>query len=186
MRQAKINNQIKADKIRLIDEDGAQLGIVSYGAAMEKATARSLDLVLMAERAKPPVCRLLNYKKHIFDKKKQKGLAKRKQRKTQIKEIKFRPATAAGDYQVKLKRFMQFLSQGDKVKISIRFRGREMMYQELGYTLLTKLQGDVAEHGELEQKAKREGRQIITVFKPLHKKKVEQRDTANEEETKDA
>lgn len=159
--------------MRLIGESGEQLGILSYAAAMRQATDRDLDLVLMAEEAKPPVCKLLDYKKYIFAKKKQQVLAKKKHRRTQIKEIKFRLATAAGDYQVKLKRLMQFLSQGDKVKISIRFRGREMMYQDQGHSLLARIQGDMADLGELEQEAKMEGRQMITVYKPSQKKRLE-------------
>ncbi len=172
MREAKINNQIKADKVRLIDENGKQLGIIGFNAAMEKAAARSLDLVLMAEEAKPPVCKLLDYKKFAFDRKKQKGQAKKKHRRTHIKEVKFRLGTEEGDYQVKLKNLIRFLSQGDKVKISLRFRGREVIYKNQGFDLLNKIKGDIGDYAEVEQEAKMEGRQLIALYKPSIKKQT--------------
>ena len=158
--------------MRLIDENGKQLGIIGFNAAMKKAADKSLDLVLMAAEAEPPVCKLLDYKKFAFDRKKQKGLAKKKHRKIHIKEVKFRLATEEGDYQVKLRNLMRFLSQGDKVKISIRFRGREMMYQNQGFDLLNKLKADMADYAELEQEAKMEGRQLVALYKPSAKRQI--------------
>ena len=158
--------------MRLIDEDGKQLGIIGFNTAMQKAADRSLDLVLMAEEAEPPVCKLLDYKKFTFNRKKQQGLAKKKHRRIHIKEVKFRLGTEEGDYRVKLRNLMRFLDQGDKVKISIRFRGREMIYRNQGFDLLNKIREDMADHAEPEQEPKMEGRQLVALYKPSAKRQL--------------
>ena len=155
--------------MRLIDADGSQVGIVSNAEAMEKADAAGMDLVMMAD-GETPVCKIMDYGKHVFDIKKQKAASKKKQRKTQIKEIKFRPGTEEGDYQVKLRNLIRFLSDGDKAKVSLRFRGREMAHQELGMELLKRVEADLIEYGTVEQHPKMEGRQLMMVIAPKKKK----------------
>jgi len=136
---------------------------------MEKAAADSLDLVEIVPTAEPPVCRIMDYGKFKFSQSKQKGANKKKQKKTQVKEIKMRPGTDIGDYNIKLKKLIEFLQNGDKTKVTIRFRGREMMHQELGIKLLDRVEEDLKEFGEVEQRPKLEGRQLVMVFTPLKK-----------------
>jgi translation initiation factor IF-3 len=166
-----INEHIEAAQVRLVLEDGEQAGIVSIEEARATATEAKLDLVLIAPEAEPPVCRLMDYGKHIFEIKKQKAASKKKQRKTSVKEIKFRPGTEEGDYQVKLRNLIRFLSDGDKAKVSLRFRGRELAHQHLGMELVTRIRQDLAEYGAVEQEPKMEGRQIVMVLAPTKKKK---------------
>lgn len=129
-----------------------------------------MDLVLIAADAAPVVCKLMDYGKHIFEVKKQKAVQKKKQKQTQIKEMKFRPGTELGDYQVKLRNLVRFLEAGDKAKVSLRFRGREMAHQELGMQLLKRVEVDLEELGTVEQHPKMEGRQMIMVIAPKKKK----------------
>ncbi len=129
-----------------------------------------MDLVLIAPDAEPVVCKLMDYGKHIFEVKKQKAVQKKKQKQSQIKEMKFRPGTEEGDYQVKLRNLVRFLEAGDKAKVSLRFRGREMAHQELGMQLLKRVEVDLAELGTVEQYPKMEGRQMIMVIAPKKKK----------------
>jgi len=129
-----------------------------------------MDLVLIAPDAEPVVCKLMDYGKHIFEVKKQKAVQKKKQKQSQIKEMKFRPGTEEGDYQVKLRNLVRFLEAGDKAKVSLRFRGREMAHQELGMQLLKRVEADLAELGTVEQYPKMEGRQMIMVIAPKKKK----------------
>ncbi len=129
-----------------------------------------MDLVLIAPDAEPVVCKLMDYGKHIFEVKKQKAVQKKKQKQTQIKEMKFRPGTEEGDYQVKLRNLIRFLEAGDKAKVSLRFRGREMAHQELGMQLLKRVEVDLEELGTVEQHPKMEGRQMIMVIAPKKKK----------------
>ena len=121
------------------------MGIVAIEEAMKKATAASLDLVQLANDSEHPVCKLMDYGKHLFDKKKQKSASKKKQKRTQIKEIKFRPGTEENDYQIKLKSITRFIQDGDKAKITMRFRGREMMHQDLGLELLKRIETDLSD-----------------------------------------
>ncbi len=165
-----INEHIEADPIRLINADGSQAGIVSLAEAMEVATEAELDLVLISPEADPPVCRIMDYGKHIFEQKKQRNLARKKQKQTHVKEIKFRPGTEEGDYQVKLRNLIRFLTDGDKAKVTLRFRGREMAHQELGLKLLHRVREDLAEYGVVEQEPKMEGRQMVMVLSPGKKK----------------
>ena len=131
-----INENITAREVRLIGPDGEQVGVVSIQEAIAAAEEAKLDLVEISPDAAPPVCRIMDYGKHIFEKKKQQAAARKNQKQIQIKEIKFRPGTEEGDYQVKLRNLIRFLSEGDKAKVSLRFRGREMAHQELGMELL--------------------------------------------------
>ncbi|WP_178102828.1 translation initiation factor IF-3 [Pseudomonas sp. gcc21] len=165
-----INENITAREVRLIGAEGEQIGIVSIQEAMAAAEEVKLDLVEISPDAEPPVCRLMDYGKHIFEKKKQQAVARKNQKQIQIKEIKFRPGTEEGDYKVKLKNLIRFLSDGDKAKVSLRFRGREMAHQELGMELLKRVEQDLLEYGTVEQHPKMEGRQLMMVIAPKKKK----------------
>ena len=165
-----MNQQISASKVRLISESGEQLGIVAIEEAMKKASAASLDLVQLANDSEHPVCKLMDYGKHLFDKKKQKSASKKKQKRTQIKEIKFRPGTEENDYQIKLKSITRFIQDGDKAKITMRFRGREMMHQDLGLELLKRIETDLSDQAVVEQEPLSEGRQLVMVMSPTKKK----------------
>tara|TARA_B100001248_G_scaffold86315_1_gene63017 strand:+ start:340 stop:756 length:417 start_codon:yes stop_codon:yes gene_type:complete len=137
---------------------------------MKKATAASLDLVQLANDSEHPVCKLMDYGKHLFDKKKQKSASKKKQKRTQIKEIKFRPGTEENDYQIKLKSIIRFIQDGDKAKITMRFRGREMMHQDLGLELLKRIETDLSDQAVVEQEPQSEGRQLVMVMSPAKRK----------------
>lgn len=165
-----INENITAREVRLIGAEGEQIGIVSIQEAMAAAEEVKLDLVEISPDAEPPVCRLMDYGKHVFEKKKQQAVARKNQKQIQIKEIKFRPGTEEGDYRVKLKNLIRFLSEGDKAKVSLRFRGREMAHQELGMELLKRVEQDLLEYGTVEQYPKMEGRQLMMVIAPKKKK----------------
>ena len=165
-----INEHIEADQVRLVGEDGEQLGIKSLEDARGAAAEAKLDLVLIAPDADPQVCKIMDYGKHVFDLKKEKAANKKKQRRTQVKEIKFRPGTEIGDYQVKLRNLIRFLEDGDKAKVSLRFRGREMAHQHLGMELVNRIRVDLVEYGTVEQEPKMEGRQIIMVLAPVKKR----------------
>lgn len=166
-----INEHIDASEVRLVLENGDQAGIVSIEEARAAASEAKLDLVLIAPEAEPPVCKIMDYGKHIFDLKKQKVANKKKQHKQTVKEIKFRPGTEEGDYQVKLRNLIRFLNDGDKAKVSLRFRGRELAHQHLGLELVQRIGRDLEEYGTVEQEPKMEGRQIVMVLSPAKKKK---------------
>lgn len=159
------------DKVRLIDENGDQVGVVSLDEALAAAQAKDLDLVEISPDAEPPVCRIMDYGKHLFDLKQKLKEGRKKQRQTQVKEMKFRPGTDEGDYQVKLRNLIRFLEAGDKAKVTVRFRGREMAHQELGLQLLQRVEADLAEVGNVEQRPNMEGRQMIMVVAPQRKNK---------------
>ena len=142
------------------------MGVVETSRAMELAMESYLDLVEIVPHADPPVCRLMNFGKFLFDLNKKKHAAKKKQKQVQVKEIKFRPGTDEGDYQIKLRSLRKFLNNGDKVKVTLRFRGREMAHQELGTDMLRRVEGDLEEIGQVEQFPKLEGRQMIMVIAP--------------------
>ena len=165
-----INEFIEASEVRLVGAEGEQLGVVSIDEARAVAVEIKLDLVLIAPDAEPQVCKIMDYGKHIFDLKKQKAANKKKQRRIQVKEIKFRPGTEEGDYQVKLRNLIRFLEDGDKAKVSLRFRGREMAHQHLGMELVNRIRVDLVEYGTVEQEPKMEGRQIIMVLAPVKKR----------------
>ena len=167
--RARINQQISVPEVRLIDAEGEQVGIISTREALRAAEESGLDLVEISPTAKPPVCRIMDYGKYLFEVSKKQAEAKKKQKQIQVKELKFRPTTEEGDYQVKLRNLIRFLEHGDKVKITLRFRGREVAHQDLGMKILARLQQDIAEHGIVEQQAKREGKQLMMVLSPKKK-----------------
>ncbi len=143
---------------------------MSIEVALEAARVATLDLVAIATEAEPIVCKIMDYGKHLFELKKQKAAAKKKQKQQQIKEMKFRPGTEDGDYEVKMRAVVRFLEQGDKAKISLRFRGRELAHQELGMEMMHRIAKDLDEIGVVEQHAKMEGRQLTMVVAPKKKK----------------
>lgn len=154
----------------MVDENGEQKGIVSLKEALSAAEAVQLDLVEIVANAEPPVCKIMDYNKHLFDLKQKQKEAKKKQHQVQVKEIKIRPGTEEADYQVKLRAITRFLEEGDKVKITLRFRGREMAHQDIGMKQLQKIEVDVAEYGIIEQSPKMEGRQMGMLIGPKRKK----------------
>jgi translation initiation factor IF-3 len=156
--------------VRLVADNGDQLGIVSLVDAMRMAEEQEVDLVEIAPLAKPPVCKLMDYGKFRYREQKKAHEAKLKQKQIQVKEIKFRPRTDEGDYKIKLNKLVQFLEEGDKVKVTLRFRGREMAHQEFGFRVLERVKADLEPHGVVEQFPKMEGRQMVMVMAP--KKKV--------------
>lgn len=161
-----MNGAIDAPEVRLIAADGENLGVMSLEDARGHAEASALDLVEIVPTAEPPVCRIMDFGKFLFDQNKKRHAAKKKQKQIQVKEIKFRPGTDEGDYQIKLRNLKRFLEQGDKVKVTLRFRGREMAHQELGAQMLQRVEGDLDELGAVEQYPKLEGRQMVMVIAP--------------------
>ncbi len=153
----------------MIGADGNQVGVVPIREALEKAQADTLDLVEIVPNTEPPVCRIMDHGRFLFDQKKKKQEAKKKQKQVQIKEMKFRPGTDAGDYQVKLRNLTRFLEEGDKAKVTMRFRGREHAHRELGLKLLRRVEGDLAAFSIVEQQPQMEGRQMIMVLGPKKK-----------------
>jgi translation initiation factor IF-3 len=155
--------------VRLIGADGAQLGVVSLREALYQAEQAELDLVEIAPNAEPPVVRIMDVGKFKYQESKKRHEAKLKQKQVQIKEIKFRPGTDENDYQVKLRNLIRFLEEGDKAKITLRFRGREITHQELGLAQLKRVESDLAELAVVEQFPKMEGRQMIMMLAPKKK-----------------
>ena len=153
----------------MIDAAGEQAGVMSRDSAIELARQKNLDLVEVSPNAAPPVCRVMDFGKYLFEQKKKVHTSKGKQKQTHVKEVKFRPGTEAGDYEVKLRNLIRFLTQGDKTKVTLRFRGREMAHQELGVELLKRVEVDLAEYGTVEQFPKMEGRQLVMVLAPKKK-----------------
>lgn len=156
-------------EVRLIGLDGEQIGIVKLAQANELAEEAGVDLVEIAPTARPPVCRLMDYGKFRYQESKRKHDAKLKQKQVHIKEIKFRPNTDEGDYRIKLRNLISFLNDGDKVKVTLRFRGREMAHQEFGMRILERVRDDLEEHATVEQFPKMEGRQMVMVLSPKKK-----------------
>ncbi|MDH5387766.1 MAG: translation initiation factor IF-3 [Gammaproteobacteria bacterium] len=165
-----LNENITHPQVRVIDQDGEQLGILTSAEALAKAQAVSLDLVEVSPNAEPPVCRIMDFGKFRFENSKQKQGAKKKQKRTQTKEIKFRPRTEIGDYNVKLKMIRKFLEGGDKTKITMRFRGREFAHQELGMDLLKRVVADLEDISNVEQMPGMEGRQMVMLLGPKKSK----------------
>jgi len=153
----------------LIGADGSQIGVVSLEEALEAAAEAELDLVQISD-GDPIVCKVMDFGKKLYEEKKQKAEAKKRQHQVQIKEIKFRPGTEEGDYQIKLRNLKRFLEAGDKAKISLRFRGREMAHQNIGMELMMRVEKDLEELGSVEQRPKLEGRQMVMVIAPSKKK----------------
>ncbi|ROO30425.1 translation initiation factor IF-3 [Salinisphaera orenii MK-B5] len=151
----------------MIAPDGEQIGILPIEEALERAGAYDLDLVEVSPNASPPVARIMDYGKHIFEKKKTQQAGKQKQKQTQLKEVKFRPGTDTGDYNIKLRKLKEFLEEGDKIKITLRFRGREMAHQELGKELMDRVRDDLEELASVEQRPEMQGRLMTMVMSPL-------------------
>jgi translation initiation factor IF-3 len=162
----RLNGEITAREVRLIGQDGEQIGIVSIQEAMTMAEEATLDLVEIVPTAEPPVCRVMDYGKFQFEQKKQKQEARKKQKQVQVKEVKFRPGTDIGDYQVKLRNLQRFLEEGDKAKVTMRFRGREHAHRERGLELLERIEKDLSEVSQIEQRPMMEGRQMVMVLGP--------------------
>ena len=166
MKQQRLNEDIIVGQVRLISESGEQLGIVPTEEAKQLATERAMDLVEIAPNADPPVCRLMDYGKFLYAAAKKKQEAKKKQKQITVKEVKFRPGTAIGDYDIKLRNLTKFIEAGNKAKVTLRFRGREMAHQELGMEMLNRVEDDLAEISVVEQMPKMEGRQMVMVLAP--------------------
>jgi len=165
----RINGEINVRQVRLIGVDNEQLGIVSIEAAMQLAGEADTDLVEIAPTAEPPVCRLMDFGKFKYRESKKRHEAKLKQKQVQVKEVKFRPGTDEGDYQIKMRNLLRFLEEGDKAKVTLRFRGREMAHQEFGVRLLERVRDDLGEVATVEQFPKLEGRQMVMVVAPKRK-----------------
>lgn len=161
-----MNGEINAPEVRLVGEEGEQLGIVSVNAALNMAEEAGLDLVEIAPMAKPPVCKLMDFGKFKYQEQKKAHEARLKQKQVQVKEVKLRPGTDENDYQIKLRNLKRFLEDGDKCKVTLRFRGREMAHQEFGLRQLERVKTDLEEIGQVEQMPKMEGRQMIMVIAP--------------------
>lgn len=170
-KRSRLNDEIEATEVRLIGAEGEQIGIVPIARAMQEAESKSLDLVEIAPDGEPPVCKIMDYGKHVFEAKKQQAAQRKRQKQTQVKEMKFRPGTEEADYQIKLRNLTRFLENGDKAKVTLRYRGREMAHQELGMEMLKRIEKDLEELGSVEQFPKMEGRQLTMVIAPKSKKK---------------
>lgn len=153
----------------MIDAEGNQAGVLTRFEALQMAETAGLDLVEISPTADPPVCKVMDFGKFLFEQNKKAHAAKRNQKQIQLKEVKFRPGTEEGDYQVKLRNLIRFLTEGDKAKIVLRFRGREMAHQEIGRELLTRVQQDLAQVGQVEQFPIMEGRQMVMMIGPKKK-----------------
>ena len=165
-----INNKIRADEVMLIGSNGEKKGLVAFSEALESARAASLDLVQVSPSdSSPIVCKLLDYGKHVFDKKKSLS-SKVKVKRNTTKEIKFRPSTDLGDYNIKLKKIKSFILDGDKTKISVRFRGREILNSDMGLNLLNKLRLELEEIAQVDQEPSLEGRQLLMGLSPIKNK----------------
>lgn len=156
-------------EVRLIGVDGEPLGVVPIAVALQKAEEAEVDLVEIAPQAEPPVCRIMDFGKFRYQEQKRTHEAKLKQKQIQVKEVKFRPMTDDGDYKIKLRNLIKFLGEGDKAKVTLRFRGREMAHQEFGFQLLERVKADLEDHAQVEQFPKLEGRQLVMMLGPKKK-----------------
>jgi translation initiation factor IF-3 len=163
------NHDIRVARMRVIDADGEQAGILTREEALAMAEEAGLDLVEIQPNADPPVCRIMDFGKFRFEQQKKANAAKKKSRQIEIKELKFRPTTDTGDYQIKLRNLKRFLEEGDRVKITIRFRGREMAHQELGQAMVNKIAADIVEDATIEQYPRMEGRLMVMMVAPKKK-----------------
>ena len=161
-----INEMIQAAEVRLIGADGEQIGVVTRDDALDRAANIGLDLVIVADNADPPVCKIMDYGKFKYEEQKKKNEARKKQKTIDVKEIKLRPNIDSHDYDVKMRSMVKFLGEGDKVKVTMRFRGREMAHQNLGLDVLHRVRDDLEEMSKIEQFPKMEGRQMVMVLAP--------------------
>jgi translation initiation factor IF-3 len=160
------NEEIRAWKVRVIDAEGKQIGILSRNEALDLAREQGLDLVEIQPNAEPPVCRIMDFGKFRFEQQKKAQAAKKKQKQIEVKELKFRPTTDEGDYQRKLRDLRSFLGEGDKVKVTVRFRGREVMHSELGLAMTERIEKDLGDEAIIEQRPRLEGRQMVMLIAP--------------------
>jgi translation initiation factor IF-3 len=163
------NHEIRVPRVRVIGADGEQVGILERDEALAMAEDAGLDLVEIQPTAEPPVCRIMDFGKFKFEQQKKAAAQRKKSKQIEIKELKFRPTTDVGDYNIKLRNMVRFLEEGDKVKVNIRFRGREMSHQELGIELARRIQNDIAETGVVDQFPRMEGRQMTMMISPRKK-----------------
>ncbi|QPH56083.1 translation initiation factor IF-3 [Pontivivens sp. MT2928] len=163
----RVNDRIRAPEIRLIGADGEQIGVVSPRRGLELAEEAGLDLVEISPNATPPVCKIMDFGKFKYEQQKRESEARKKQKTIEVKEVKFRPNTDTHDYDVKMRNVTKFLGNGDKVKVTLRFRGREMAHQELGRDLLNRVAGDVEGLGKIDNMPKVEGRQMVMMISPV-------------------
>ena len=162
----RVNEEIRVREVHLIDKDGHNFGTVPIAEALAKAQEASLDLVEISPNATPPVCKLLDYGKYKYQEQKKQAEARKKQKVVEVKEIKFRPMIDDHDYQVKMRSMQRFFEEGDKVKVTLRFRGREMAHQELGVQLLNRVKDDTVKLAKVESEPRVEGRQMVMVLAP--------------------
>jgi translation initiation factor IF-3 len=165
-----MNHEITVPRVRVIGVDGEQIGVLPIAEALKIAEEASKDLVEIVPNADPPVCRVMDFGKFVFEQKKQRTAAKAKQKQVEIKEIKFRPGTDENDYQIKLRNLRRFLEEGDKAKVTMRFRGREHAHRELGLATLERVEKDLVEVALIEQRPEMEGRQMVMMLSPRKKK----------------
>jgi translation initiation factor IF-3 len=163
----RVNRQIDTNEVRLVAEDGAMIGVVSLRDALTRAEQAGLDLVEISPTANPPVCKILDYGKFKYEAQKKAAAARKKQKVIEVKEIKMRPSIDQNDYGIKMKKVREFLDEGDKVKVTLRFRGREMAHQHLATDLLNRIKQEVSDLAKIEQMPKLEGRQMVMVMAPL-------------------
>ncbi|MDR3323641.1 MAG: translation initiation factor IF-3 [Zoogloeaceae bacterium] len=180
----RLNEEINVPEVRLIGKEGEQLGVVSARQAMYLAEEAGMDLVEIAPLAQPPVCRVMDYGKFKYQEAKKAHEAKLKQKQVQVKEVKFRPGTDENDYQIKLRNMVRFLEEEDKVKVTLRFRGREMAHQEFGMRQLERIKQDLDPYGQVEQMPRMEGRQMIMIVAPIKKKIGEKMEAVAEKPAK--
>jgi translation initiation factor IF-3 len=162
----RINEEIRVREVQLIDQTGQNIGVIDAGLALQKAQEAGLDLVEIAPNSSPPVCKLLDYGKYKYQAQKKAAEARKKQKVVEVKEIKLRPMIDDHDYDVKMRSMQRFFEEGDKVKVTLRFRGREMAHQELGYQLLNRVKDDTLKIAKVEQEPRFEGRQVVMVLAP--------------------
>ena len=165
-KQDRRNDEINVPQVRVIGADGEQIGIMVTRDAIARAFAEGLELVEISPNAQPPVCKIMDYGKFLYQKDKQQQAARKKQKQIQIKEMKFRPGTEDGDYNTKMRQIKEFLEEGDKVKINLRYKGREMAHQEIGMQMIEKIKTDLIEIAVVEQHPRMEGRQAVMVLSP--------------------
>ena len=166
----RVDQEIRTKEVRLIDAENRQIGVVLREDALEKARAAGLNLIEIVPNAAPPVCKIMDYGKYLFKQNKKQAEAKKKQKRVQIKRLRLRPTIDEGDYQVKVRNLRRFLEEGDKVEVSLRFRGREVSHRELGVNVLKRIQEDLADCAEVEHKPSLQERQMMMVLTPKKKK----------------
>ena len=168
-KQNRKNGEIRVPRVRVIGSDGEMIGVLSRDEALRMAEDEELDLVEIQPNADPPVCKIMDFGKFKFELQKKANEAKKKTKQVEIKEVKFRPVTDEGDYQIKLRKMREFLVEGDKIKVNIRFRGREMSHQELGRQMAARIEGDLGEDIVIESRPRLEGRQMVMMIAPKKK-----------------